>query len=731
MTGGNTEQTAQRGLLARRAREALAQHFGFRAFLEGQEEAVTAILSGQDVVIVMPTGGGKSLCYQLPAMQLEGTTIVVSPLIALMKDQVDGLIKKGLPATYINSSLSDSEMEQRTAAMVRGEYRLVYVAPERFRSERFTDAVARVTVALFAVDEAHCISQWGHDFRPDYLRLRQVVDRLGQPRVAALTATATPEVRDDIVTQLGLGCNGRGAPRVLVSGFARPNLTFTVTHVRGGEEKCERAAHAVRTLGTGIVYCATRKNVEHVVAALSGAGHDVVGYHGGMTDEQRTLAQEQFMQRRVPVAVATNAFGMGVDRADVRFVIHFDIPGSVEAYYQEAGRAGRDGEPAWCELLYNYADVRTQQFFIEGANPGREVFASVYEALCAVCARGPVELSITEIAALAGQPRNSMAVGTALNQLERAGFIERNYAPGSRVYTTQLRRPVMPFEELPVDYEYLEEKRARDERKLAMMLKYVDHKGCRHHFVLAYFGDTQAPRRCAACDNCLARAHTHLRAPNAEERVLVQKVLSGVARLDGRFGRGRVVQMLTGSQAREVIEAGLDCYSTYGILSAYSSDYVWGVLEGLIGAGCVDVSTGEYPTVRLTALGRAVMRDQKVVELAWPEMEQPMVNKRSARALQREIMDKVRERRLEQENGADDARLEATLRAWRRQRAGEMGVPAYRIFPDTALKLLAQHRPSNHIELLSIKGLGPAKVRQFGAEVLSIIKGITNAEQEK
>lgn len=731
MTGSRTEQAEQGGMLAQRAREALARHFGFRSFLEGQEEAVTAVLSGQDVLIVMPTGGGKSLCYQLPAMELDGTTIVVSPLIALMKDQVDALIKRGLPATYINSSLSDSEMEQRTAAMVRGDYRLVYVAPERFRSERFAEAVARVKVALFAVDEAHCISQWGHDFRPDYLRLRQALDRLGRPRVAALTATATPEVRDDIVTQLGLGCNGRGAPRVLVSGFARPNLTFTVTQVSGGEEKCERVEKAVRSLGTGIVYCATRKNVESVVAALSGAGHNVIGYHGGMTDEQRTLAQEHFMQRRVPVVVATNAFGMGVDRADVRFVIHFDIPGSVEAYYQEAGRAGRDGEPAWCELLYNYADVRTQQFFIEGANPDREVFASVYSALCVLCARGPVEMPVTEIAAQAGQPRNGMAVGTALNQLERAGFIERNYAPGSRIYTTQLRRPVIPFEELPIDYGYLEEKRARDERKLEMMLKYVDHKGCRHHFVLAYFGDTHAPRRCAACDNCLAHAHKHLRAPNAEERVFLRKVLSGVARLDGRFGRGRVVQMLTGSQAREVFEAGLDQYSTYGILSDYSSEYVWGVLEALIDAGCVEVSPGEYPTVRLTALGREVMLDKTVVQLAWPEVEQPVVKKRSARALQREIMDKVRERRLEQENGADDARLETALRAWRRQRAGEMGVPAYRIFPDATLALLAQHRPGNHMELLSIKGLGPAKVRQFGADLLSIIRKSKNAEQEK
>lgn len=706
-----------------RAREALARHFGFRAFLEGQEEAVASILAGQDVLIVMPTGGGKSLCYQLPAMMLEGTTIVVSPLIALMKDQVDALEKKGLPAAYINSSLSESEMEQRTARMTRGEYRLVYVAPERFRSERFTEALARVKVGLFAVDEAHCISQWGHDFRPDYLRLRHALDRLGRPRVAALTATATPEVREDIVTQLGLGSNGRGEPRVLVSGFARKNLTFTVTNVRGGEEKLERVANAIRTLGTGIVYCATRKNVEQVAAAMMAAGHHVVGYHGGMTDEQRTLAQEEFMQKRVPVAVATNAFGMGVDRADVRFVIHYDIPGSVEAYYQEAGRAGRDGEPAWCELLYNYADVRTQQFFIEGANPSREVFEAVYDALCVLCAQGPIEMPITEIAVQASQPRNSMAVGTALNQLERAGFIERNYAPGSRVYTTQLKRPVLPFEELPIDYEYLEEKRARDERKLELMIKYAEHKGCRHHFVLAYFGDTHAARRCAACDNCLAHAQRNVRMPTADERVVLQKILSGVARVDGRFGRGRVVQMLTGSQAREVIEAGLDQYSTYGILAEYGSEYVWALLESLIEAGCVEVSAGEYPTVRLTPLGREVMLNKTVVELAWPELEQRVPQRRRGKRAQEVALVRAEDEPVQ---GSGNAALAAALRAWRRQRAGALGVPAYRIFPDATLELLAQQQPKNHIELLNMKGLGPAKVRQFGAEVLGIIRQFGN-----
>ncbi len=685
----------------------LEKHFGFREFLEGQERVIESILAGDDTLVIMPTGGGKSLCYQLPAMALDGITIVVSPLIALMKDQVDALTEKGIPATFINSSLTPAEMDARIAGMTQGQYRLVYIAPERFKSERFTRALAPLSIALFAVDEAHCISQWGHDFRPDYLRLKWAIKELGQPQVVALTATATPEVRADIIEQLALGKFGRQEPKVFVTGFARHNLTLAVTHCKGKAAKLTRIRELIGELKTGIIYCATRKNVERVAAEL---GVPCIAYHGGMTDEQRKQAQERFMNRDSDIAVATNAFGMGIDRPDLRFVIHFDIPGSVEAYYQEAGRAGRDGEPARCEMLFNFADVRTQEFFIDGANPTREIIAGLYHALLRLCKRGGIEMPMSEIAEHLPGAKNDMAVGTALYLLERAGFIAREYRQGSRTYTTKLVEPVKPFESLEIDFERLDKKRERDLAKLHRIIAYADHRGCRHHFILDYFGDTEAARQCTVCDNCLAHTGTTLRQPNDEETVIIQKALSCVARVNGRFGRARIAQTLVGSRSKEVVDARLDQLSTYGLLAEQGADYVWSLLDALIRAGCIAVSAGQYPTLSLTELGRQVMLRQKTVALALPEMEKKAAPKKKPAA--KAVAEPV---------DYDEAVFEA-LKKWRRERAARMGKPAYHVFPDRTLQELARVLPESPADLLNVRGIGPAKAQTFGEEALAVIR---------
>jgi ATP-dependent DNA helicase RecQ len=409
------------------ALSALREHFGFDCFREGQREVVDSVLDGRDTVVVMPTGGGKSLCYQLPAMMKPGATVVVSPLIALMKDQVDALRARNLPATFVNSSIDFEEQKSRIAGLRRGEFKLVYVAPERFRSNHFVEALRSVDVSLFAVDEAHCVSTWGHDFRPDYLRLKSAAEQIGRPQIVALTATATPYVRADIIEQLGLR-----EPRAFVSGFDRPNLALRVAHTQKEREKIAliRGLASAHAGGSGIIYSSTRKSVEQVARRLAEARLSVVAYHAGMEDAERVRAQDAFMSGERQMIVATNAFGMGIDKPDIRFVAHYHMPGSIEAYYQEIGRAGRDGLPSDCVLLFNYADKRTQDYFIEGSYPPPEVIAKVYEALVATgVAR--IELSTREIALRAGV-RNEMAVQSALIVLEKAGHIERGAAGENR-----------------------------------------------------------------------------------------------------------------------------------------------------------------------------------------------------------------------------------------------------------------------------------------------------------
>ncbi|MDQ3819798.1 MAG: RecQ family ATP-dependent DNA helicase [Acidobacteriota bacterium] len=420
-----------------RALRALHEHFGFEDFREGQREVIDAILDGHDTVVVMPTGGGKSLCYQLPALMKDGATIVVSPLIALMKDQVDALAARNLPATFINSSISFEEQKARLGGVRRGLYKLVYVAPERFRSAHFIETLRSVEVSLFAVDEAHCISQWGHDFRPDYLRLKNAIEEIGRPQITALTATATPYVRSDIIEQLSLR-----EPRAFVSGFDRPNLSINVVHTQKEREKIAHIKSlASAYAGSGIIYTSTRKAVEQVTSRLRSAGLNVTGYHAGMDEASRTKAQDDFMSGRTQMIVATNAFGMGIDKPDIRFVAHYHMPGSIEAYYQEIGRAGRDGLPSTCVLLFNYADKRTQDYFIEGSYPPPETVARVYQALVATNQKR-IELSVSEIAARAGV-RNEMAVQSALIILEKAGHIERGSSGENRA---ALRLQMKPHE---------------------------------------------------------------------------------------------------------------------------------------------------------------------------------------------------------------------------------------------------------------------------------------------
>ncbi len=412
-------------------KELLKLHYGFNAFRPGQEQVIDNVLAGKSTVVIMPTGGGKSLCYQLPALVLDGVTMVISPLIALMKDQVDALKKIGIPAAFINSSLSQAETGQRIDEVKRGLYKLLYIAPERFYSQEFVKALENIKVSLFAVDEAHCISQWGHDFRPSYLKLRQIIDLVAKPPVLALTATATPEVRVDITAQLGL-VNAE----LVITGFARPNLQFGVIQA-SDSRKPQFVLDTIAGLaeGSGIIYVGTRARADDLLQILLEHDIEAVGYHAGMEIADRKWVQENFMKGKAKVIVATNAFGLGIDKSDIRFVIHHDMPGTIEAYYQEAGRAGRDGQKSFCLLLYSSRDRYLQEFFIKGDNPPPEIILEIYEILKNYPSRlgrseagdsDTVLITYAELAEMLSESLPEMAIGTSLKILEREGYIARS-----------------------------------------------------------------------------------------------------------------------------------------------------------------------------------------------------------------------------------------------------------------------------------------------------------------
>ncbi|WP_309382951.1 RecQ family ATP-dependent DNA helicase [Cerasicoccus frondis] len=682
--------------------QGLKKHFGFEQFREPQDEIVESIIGGRDTLVIMPTGGGKSLCYQLPALMLPGVTLVISPLIALMKDQVDALNARGIAAAMINSSQSWDEQRACLDDLRRGELKLVYVAPERFRAQSFIDSLKGVKISLFAVDEAHCISQWGHDFRPDYQRLGEALEKIGHPCCAAFTATATPEVREDIANNLKLR-----KPATFVSGFGRDNLSFAIKQIDKRKDKIKRIRQLIENNGVGIIYCARRKSVEEVSTLLREEFVQHVIYHGGMTPSERDAAQDRFVRGEVPIAVATNAFGMGIDRSDIRFVAHYEMPGSVEAYYQEAGRAGRDGKPAYCEMLFCYADKTTQEFFIEGANPPLSLIHSIHSVLQRnVNENNEAFLSMEEICDTLPGKVNGMAVSSAISQLRRCGAIERFDVPGSRLRGTRVLKRVRLASELGLDARGLLIKRQRDEDKLRRLIQFAYAKSCRQQWILEYFEDADAAE-CGQCDRCRHRPG-NVGPVDEDKALVVQKALSGVARMsvrrsrhhwEARYGRDRIIKCLTGSQAKVIVDPGLDKLSTHGILKEHGTEFVGKLLNELENSGYLTVTEGDYPLLELTDSGSKVMFGELRPKLVWPETDDAIV----------------------QAAEPDDALYEQLVKLRNDMRRKRGNPPAYTIFPNTVLQQMAALKPANAEEAMSIKGIGPQKARSILPPFLELI----------
>ncbi|MBR5214448.1 MAG: ATP-dependent DNA helicase RecQ [Akkermansia sp.] len=686
---------------------ALKDYFGFEGLRAGQDEIVEAIMAGRDTLAIMPTGGGKSLCYQLPALCREGVTIVVSPLIALMKDQVDALVAKGIPAAAINSTLAGDEYRQVMAAFRSGELKIVYVAPERFGNEGFMRTLQGMQISLLAIDEAHCLSQWGHDFRPDYLRLGRVRQELGNPQTVALTATATENVRQDILQTLQLQ-----DPAVVISGFGRDNLDFAITHCEGRKAKFERIRHVIGKWKKGIIYCSTRKNVMTVFEEIQGYGSTAVAYHAGMTDEEREFSQNAFISGRADVVVATNAFGMGIDRADVRFVIHFEIPGSVEAYYQEAGRAGRDGELSACELLFNHADLKTQEFFFEGSNPSVELIRSVYNLLRARCNpdTGELQMTVDAMAAELGKDVNPMGVGTSLSALIHAGAITRSDVAGSNTRLTKVLNPGLAFAALDIDKERIEEKARRDHAKIEAITRYAYSIGCRQRWILDYFGEAGACD-CGHCDSCKAEEPADAEELQGEDLVVVRKALAGVARASKRlpdgswqgiYGRSKIMDMLRGSKNASM-HYYLTSLSTYGILAELTDAKMKALFRAMQEGGLLQTSGGDMPLLTLSAKGEDVMREKAPARLTRRGWSKEAVRQQKPAGINtrgQQLIASMLGARMDKE-------LYNHLAELRRDLAAEFRMPVYRILNTETMKAMATIKPTTLEAAARLKGIGP------------------------
>jgi ATP-dependent DNA helicase RecQ len=689
--------------LLEKARAKLRESFGYTQFRPGQERAIGSILSGRDTLVVLPTGGGKSVCYQVPALILPGLTVVVSPLISLMKDQVDALDARGLPATFINSTLTGSQVSDRLARAGRGDIKLLYVAPERFDAGSTADRLKNMGVSLLAVDEAHCISEWGHDFRPSYLRMRAVRERLGAPPTMALTATATPEVRKDIAAQLALR-----QPTIIVTGFDRTNLHYHVLPTRNDQEKDDALVQTLRDHeGLAVVYTTTRRNVERITGVLERARISASAYHAGLDDAHRHEVQDSFMSEHVRAIVATNAFGMGIDKPNVRLVIHHAMPGTLEAYYQEAGRAGRDGLRSECVLLHAFPDRFTHEFFIKGSYPERSLVEAVYGALQKIVdGAGMTDLSPEDISRLIPGKIGGRDVESALRILQKSDAVRKELESGSSVMVRLLATPDRIKRELPDPHN----------PELGFLRALWRAVGARLHDGAVIGLDGLPPGFSGS-----STAIPMLTALQSRQFLTWERVGGGLRLTNPKAELSAFdVEWAVIDRRRRADLAKLDAMQKYAYTTGCRRAFVLRYFGDEAGRGtcggcdnCLGLHAGKERH------GPAAPRQRR--ERAAPAAVAKGVGRTHS---VRGISDPANELVLD---GAD-ARLFASLKTLRNAIAREQHVPAYVVFSDRTLAELASRKPRTSAGLLEVRGVGQAKLDKYGERFLAAITGADDTE---
>jgi len=687
-----------------KARATLRESFGYPGFRPGQERAIASVLAARDTLVVLPTGGGKSLCFQVPALMLPGLTVVVSPLISLMKDQVDALNARGLAAAFINSTLTSSQVSDRLARAGRGDIKLLYVAPERFDVGTTAERLRSMGVSLLAVDEAHCISEWGHDFRPSYLRMRDVRERLGAPPTIALTATATPEVRKDIALQLALR-----NPSVIVTGFDRTNLHYHVLPTRNEQEKDDALVQTLRDHeGVAVIYASTRRNVERIAGVLERARVSATAYHAGLDDAHRHDVQESFMNERVRAIVATNAFGMGIDKPNVRLVVHHAMPGTLEAYYQEAGRAGRDGNHSECVLLHSFPDRFTHEFFIKGAYPERPVIESVYDALRRVVdASGMTDLGPADIARLVPGKVGDRDVDSVLRILLRADAVRRESESGSSVMIRLLATPERIKRELPDPHS----------PELGLLRALWRAVGARLHDGAVVALDGLPPGFSGA-----STAIPLLSALQARQFLTWERIGGGTRLTNPKAPLSAFDVDWAGLDRRRRADlAKLDAMQKYAYTTGCRRAFVlryFGDEAGRGTCGGCDNCLGVHVGVERHQPGPAVRARR---ERATPAAGSRGSSKSRATAGDSEAGTEV------VLDGAA-TRLFAALKSLRSAIAREEKVPAYVVFSDRTLAELAARKPRSSASMLDVRGVGQMKLDKYGERFLAAIKGADETE---